>query len=753
MIILKKYMLTVGILVIYALLAFVYPCHAAVILSYGKSYTITPKLNYQLTAPATDCCLLTDGKYSEGSSFWVQKTTAGWEATKTIEIVIDLDKVSTIGSISFNTARGEHSGVYFPKHVAAFVGSDMEHFEYVGDIAHSIENLPGEYKIKRFVLDKIGVAGRYVLLVFQPKGTYFFCDEIEVTEGGQAAQGNGSLNKSEALDFYSQLIWFDDHRDFVESAAEEFKSELSVNQLLKDHLSIISKNILLFKSIEDIDIAKAEIAKLRQELLFARFPEKPLLIEIIEPWAPLSMFSLPSGVTKELFVTVPQGGSGYASFIMTNLLPTIQKLDVNIAQIPECVSELSLREVPFVKSATGEFVADPLVLINGSVSLRPGETKMVFVSAKGFHSGNCKTSLTVSNATITSVLPLNFQVLNVALPTEFSLNSVNWAYLDLPLIKDRKEQAVADLLAHHTNVIVVPPGYLSTYGPTYDPLFISLEKYLNRHKGAAKVLFFSDFSIVKRVTVDGKYAFMDAEWQEWFKKWYASLVLAANRAGFAENQIFLYPYDEMGGEQIDNFVRLAQWARKDIPTIKFYATFGEATLKSKQWEKALPYLAIVQSYDEKMFSGRDNLKTEAWIYDTGGNSRSLSPHTYYRLMAWKAFLKGYTGVGFWAYADTGKDTTAWKELDRDFVVIYDGENQSIISSRRWEAWRMGIEDYELLIMYARFKGVGAARALALDVIDNPGDTVRADIVRRKILSELSNSDSAQQPVINRIMIN
>jgi hypothetical protein len=84
--------------------------------------------------------------------------------------------------------------------------------------------------------------------------------------------------------------------------------------------------------------------------------------------------------------------------------------------------------------------------------------------------------------------------------------------------------------------------------------------------------------------------------------------------------------------------------------------------------------------------------------------------------------------------------TAWDDFDGkypDFSVIYEGPNNSIISSRRWEAWRMGIEDYELLTMYAKKKGEPAAKELAASVFNHPEDTSRADAIRHKILSELS----------------
>lgn len=66
-------------------------------------------------------------------------------------------------------------------------------------------------------------------------------------------------------------------------------------------------------------------------------------------------------------------------------------------------------------------------------------------------------------------------------------------------------------------------------------------------------------------------------------------------------------------------------------------------------------------------------------------------------------------------------------------MIYDGVGQSIVSSRRWEAWRMGIEDYELLKMYAVKKGSVAAKAMAKTVLDHPEDTSKADQMRQTIL--------------------
>lgn len=54
---------------------------------------------------------------------------------------------------------------------------------------------------------------------------------------------------------------------------------------------------------------------------------------------------------------------------------------------------------------------------------------------------------------------------------------------------------------------------------------------------------------------------------------------------------------------------------------------------------------------------------------------------------------------------------------------------------------MGIEDHELLTMYAKAKGDKDAKTLATIILDNPEDIEKADEIRRKILIELSDSDN------------
>lgn len=732
---------------VYSITGLVNSCHSSSNLALYKPYSVSPAPGYPLSAPPSDKTSLTDGRYSVGN-FWTQKTTVGWWPVRSVEILIDLEKVSSIGTIRFNTARGESAGVLYPVHIFAFVGQDKDHLVYAGDIAGDPENLPGPYRVKRFELGGIAVRGRYVLLeIVTAKSKSVFCDEIEVLEGGHDRGKTGRLTVEESRKLADRLKWFSPYQDFIKNIAMANGSAMYAFPGLTDRIALIKQKILNLASAEEVDAIESEILMLRADMLRGQLQGKQLLVEAVKPWAPLPLIALSAGSTpSQLSLQMPQGGYAQDALLVTNLSQGNRLVTLSCAMTPDGSPELSLYQVPFVKSLATEYVADPLVPVASGFTLRPGESRMVFVSAMGKAPGSWQTNIEVISDGQSESIPVNCTVFPITLPESPSLNAVNWGYLNFDLISDRKEQAVQDLLSHHTKIMVIPPSYLkgANQKETADLSdFIRLENYLKAQKGATRVILGLGLGTDKHTTVSGLYPFLSERWKVGFSKWYVNAILAARRSGFSENQLYLYPYDEMGGQQIDDFVRFAGWLRGSFPSAKLYATLGEATLATKGWEKILPYLEIAQAFNEDMFRTGHPFKGEPWIYSTQGPSRSLSPYTYYRLMSWKAFLYGYRGVGFWSYADTDVNDnpdSSWDDANRgarDFGVIYRGDGKSIVSSRRWEAWRMGIEDYELLTVYGKARGEVAARTLAKAVLDHPEDTSKADEVRRQILMELA----------------
>ncbi|TLD41213.1 MAG: hypothetical protein JETT_2501 [Candidatus Jettenia ecosi] len=725
------------LVLIYSVFSMVHSCHATPNLANGKAYIVSPQQNYtqSVSAPASDTTSLTDGKYTVGY-FWSQKTTVGWQRAKTVEIIIDLEKEYNIGSIAFNTARGEGAGVYYPAHIAAFVGTDHEHLLYVGDIAINSENQPGSYQIKRFELNGIGIRGRYVFLEVVPKGLYLFCDEIEVIEGSSGSGQKGTLSVDQSRTFTDQIRRIGIEKELQNGQIDNLNKTI-VDVPEEEHIRKIKRQIASLQTTNDVKAVEADMLALRCAVLRARFPGNELMIQTINPWAQITPNIFPVEVAPlALSFMLPKGGYDSQALIVTNLSEKSRGISVSLDKSPAGV-ELVLYQVPFIKTAAMEYVADPLVPVEKRFMLRPGESRLVFVIVHGTQSGTWSHTLRIKREDRVKSIPITTYVANTELPKNLRLNSVNWAELNFKLIRDRKQIAVNDLLSHHTNVIDVPPAYLPIGELVQD--FGPLEEYLRISNGITKVLLFANFRPVTRSSVNGKYAFMGNEWKVWFEKWFEELTKVAAKAGIPKENLYFYPYDEMDGKHVEDFIAFATWVRKEISDIRLYAT-----INNKSALQALPYLDVAQVVNREDLLG--DIRTtgpEIWLYKANGPAKSLSPYSYYRMMSWKAFLNGYTGVGFWAYADAGSGDnpgTAWDDFDGknpDYAVIYEGEGNTIISSRRWEAWRMGIEDYELLTMYAKAKGDGAAKALAKYVLDNTNDLSRADEVRRKILVELS----------------
>ena len=141
---------------------------------------------------------------------------------------------------------------------------------------------------------------------------------------------------------------------------------------------------------------------------------------------------------------------------------------------------------------------------------------------------------------------------------------------------------------------------------------------------------------------------------------------------------------------------------------------------------------------------------QVWAYAAVGGGKAGDPARFYRAQAWEAFALGVSGFGFWAYADVGQSGTAWNDTDDvrpDYAVIYEG-HPGIISSKRWEAWREGVQDFALLsaaLANARTETERkAVNTLAAEGRQALGDSARFVKIRRKLF-ELASARGTGDP--------
>ena len=504
---------------VYSLIGLINSCHSATNIALGKPYTISSKPNYSRSAPPTDVSALTDGKFTIGY-FWTQKTTLGWRKIRPVEIIIDLGKSFAISSISFSTARRKAAEVYYPENIAAFIGSDKNHWRYVGDIAKNPDNVPGAYQVKKFILNDISAQGRYVFLQIHPKGPYLFCDEIEIHEGKQTNGVAGTLSMNDARNLSEQLRRVGINKRLLTRLVESLKTGINQRPQLTRHLANIEQRIqAATPPLDIVEAIESDLLGLHGEMLRTQYPGKDFLVCPIDPWTKASPVYPVTGHSKvDISLVTPVGGYDTTSFMITNLATKPRQFSFSFADKVTDTSEVFLYQIPFVKSAAMEYVADPLVPLKDNISLRPGESRMVLMAVRGSKAGIWRTSLKVFCDGTEVLIPVESIVTKVAMPRRFTLNSVTWSYLNFKPTRTLKTEAMNDLFAHHTKVVVFHPNDLTLVDQPTRVDFIRMNKTFELNKGADKVLLLMNFRKDRWLTANGKYEFLSDQWKKWFRK-------------------------------------------------------------------------------------------------------------------------------------------------------------------------------------------------------------------------------------------
>lgn len=684
-------------------------------LALNRPYTLSVPPNYQNTAPGDDKSLLTDGVYTSGY-FWNSKQTAGWHKASRISIEIDLGKSVDFNQLTFNTARREQASVYYPSNVFVFVSDDGSTYQYVGDVMAGGDNVAGDYKIQKFQLKTAMVHGRYVKLVAIVQGLLLFCDEIQIFNAGGGASSRMAFSNKPVDEQVDDLV----QKDAANRAG------LAKNLQYQAAVGSISSNN---KGASGAAFA----SQLKQQL------GNDFTVNFFNAWDALGTVYKPVKRSSDnVNVKTVINGHSYVGFIVTNLSQEKANYTINVSG-DQHTGRLTLYTVPFLTSHMNyQQTADPLQIADKQLTLDVGESRLFLAELTGSGAGSSKNSISVSDGKTSQTVTINVSVAKIRFDeSKFALNTNVWAYLYYPMLNTRKATAVKDLYNHHINTAVIPPnalgdiqhntgsalnGYLSAFG-NYKPRTLLL--YMN-------------FVSAENLNYCKKNDFLSDGWKSDFKIWYQNLSKVVTQSGWNMQNVYVYPYDEIEVKDVDKLIAFAQWAKSAVPGIKLYMTVGK--LPDNKISQLNQYMDVMQVFEDYIYTV-PTVADKSWIYNTKGNAELLSPYNYYRLMSWKAFANGYKGVGFWAYADS-KDAfnnilkTRYFAGSTNYAAVYvDGDN--IVSSRRWEGFMMGVEDYELLQLYAKKLGASKAKALAASVLGAPGDASQADAARDKIISALS----------------
>jgi len=290
------------------------------------------------------------------------------------------------------------------------------------------------------------------------------------------------------------------------------------------------------------------------------------------------------------------------------------------------------------------------------------------------------------------------------------------------MLKNFPAEALADQVAHGTDVFVgtfFPKAQLDTDGNLVGEIdYREHDGYVQQHAPHGIILFCGYQGALQGPVAEGSEAYRKAHIQ-WLRAWVKHLA----ELGVGYDRFALYPVDEPGLSKglVDAYLRLAKLAREADPHIQMY-TDPVSQITEDELRQMLPYVDIWCPnrgglvLDEKQESKLNIIKRSGkavWMYECDDNAKHQSPLGYYRAQAWLAWRHQMTGIGFWSYCTSQDDPWFVPRLRYDYLLVYPGNG--VVSSKRWEAVRDGIEDYGMLMLLSQRLKANNASAKADDV--------------------------------------
>ncbi|MEK7795749.1 MAG: FG-GAP-like repeat-containing protein [Candidatus Hydrogenedentota bacterium] len=281
------------------------------------------------------------------------------------------------------------------------------------------------------------------------------------------------------------------------------------------------------------------------------------------------------------------------------------------------------------------------------------------------------------------------------------LRQCNWAYVHNSRLKDYEAEAIADMTAHGTNVFATSFAPRATFDESGNLVgeidFADHDNFVRLYAPHGMLLFQQLGALTGPGGMDGE-AYKKA-YIPWMRDWVAHLKeMGVGYDGFA-----MYPVDEPGLNEglVDLYLNNAKLTREADPKVLMY-TDPVGRITAEELQSMVPYVDIwcPNRNGFLLNTGAEKLKimqdsgAQMWTYECDGNAKHQSPLGYYRAQAWLAWHHGLTGIGFWSYCTSSADPWYRSAESPDYLMVYQGDG--VVSSKRWEAVRDGVEDYAML---------------------------------------------------------
>jgi hypothetical protein len=367
-----------------------------------------------------------------------------------------------------------------------------------------------------------------------------------------------------------------------------------------------------------------------------------------------------------------------------------------------------LHEVVSVPTQMSDTIADALPRMNQAdvITLPSREARQLWlnVDTKRLAPGTWKSAVRVRTLEVESrefIAPITVTVWTPSLPEVQPLRHCNWGYVESSRHKHYEDESLEDRVAHGNNVFTtgfVPLARFDEQGNLVGEIDYGRHDEFVKKYAPHGVILFQMTGGISGPSGRESDAYRKA-YLTWMKAWVQHL----KEMGISYDRYAMYPVDEPGLSDglVELYLCYAKLTREADPQVQMY-TDPVHRITEEELREMLPYVDIwcpnrigfLLDAGAEKWEIIKNSGAQLWTYECEGNAKHQSPLGYYRGQSWLAWRHGLTGIGFWTYCTSSEDPWFKSSVSPDYLMTYQGE--SVVSTKRWEAVRDGIEDYSML---------------------------------------------------------
>jgi len=422
-----------------------------------------------------------------------------------------------------------------------------------------------------------------------------------------------------------------------------------------------------------------------------------LAVSATNPWKHHLPFDLGGSAPVNLLATL-QGEWAELCWNVTNATPEPMELDFSITGLPS--EAISVQQTIFVEAFGFRTRADALMPLTTSLTLSPGITSQIWltIDTRNLLPGDYRGELVLKGHGNLIRSPIRFKVSQIPFPNtaEFDVNT--FGYMHWPLPKADLYGTAQNMHEHYMNNHMIVSSYLphprvNANGDPIGPMdFTMLDQYMAKLPNAKRWTLFMGFEWDHRKMYPRD---DDPKRKKIFQQWLREVIAHLKAKGLSYDNFNFLWVDEPSQERIIEIFAPSTKALREVDP-KAQVWIDVTGNNTEESISKHPDLADIWC------PGSDKIHWEFWkdktfwYYDSA-SEKSKSPTSHYRHKLWLAFKSGATGNAFWTYTD---DADPWDDYagTPSYGVIYDNPNGQVISSKRLEAYRAGIEDYQLCLM-------------------------------------------------------